>query len=220
MKKMRNLLAMGLVMVLLMTVAAPLAAAEEYYTYNDHTFAQGIDRVDCFNFVDADSYATLHTAVDTAILDWDWHLGLLNEQYGTSWDLVSFVGNRHEEVPMIECVAMTDAEYAAYAGSGVNDKVMINYYGLENGIVRSSVDRNTQNWYSVEIIFLVDQLRAAGELDDYAYLRSLANHEIGHALGLNHDEIDCGVIMYPNGDDRTAWVPTAKDLATVRYLYG
>lgn len=58
-----------------------------------------------------------------------------------------------------------------------------------------------------------------GTIEDVYQLKAIANHEIGHALGLAHYEYDNGVLMFP-GDNRTAEVPTAADLEGIYHLYG
>lgn len=119
------------------------------------------------------------------------------------------------------CYSMTAAEFKVQIDGELKDDkfVEVLYYTVSSGTTLQPVEKTAQDWQATEIIFLTDRLSANGYLNDYAALRSLANHEIGHALGLAHDVTDDGVLMYPNHNNRTAYVPTEQDLATVLYLY-
>ncbi len=55
--------------------------------------------------------------------------------------------------------------------------------------------------------------------NDVAAMRSIANHEIGHTLGLDHAD-DYGVIMHTPYEERTATVPTLDDLQGIWHIYG
>jgi len=69
------------------------------------------------------------------------------------------------------------------------------------------------------------------EEETKSFIRKVANHEIGHALGLAHDPRDNGIIMYGDNDhdmlegfeyyqeDWTATVPTLHDLMGVYLMY-
>ncbi|MBR5134949.1 MAG: hypothetical protein IKV35_05065, partial [Clostridia bacterium] len=128
MKMVKKGLAIVLMTAVLLTVFTPFVVAEEFYTYNGHTYEQGIDRVECLNLVDESAYAELHRAVDAAVLDWDWHLGLLNEQYDVYWNLISYVGNTAESVPMIRFETMSIEEYESNMGSISDDAIGVALY--------------------------------------------------------------------------------------------
>lgn len=49
-------------------------------------------------------------------------------------------------------------------------------------------------------------------------MRKTINHEIGHCVGLAHNESDNGTIMYPYLT-RTAHSPTLDDITGVRAKY-
>ena len=50
-------------------------------------------------------------------------------------------------------------------------------------------------------------------------MRKIIGHEIGHAIGLAHNESDNGTLMYPAWDASTAYCPTLDDISGVRALY-
>ena len=56
--------------------------------------------------------------------------------------------------------------------------------------------------------------------DYYQEMRKIINHEIGHAVGLMHNDYDNGTIMYPEYWKCTAYSPTLDDITGVRALYG
>lgn len=207
--------------VLSLMFIMPISAAS-YATWNDHKFTQGIGSVTCYNGVNGVQYPYIQAAVEYAIDDWNWHLGLLNEQYGVNWNLVDFTGDITQECAMIEFYVKTTSEYAAEASfdySATNAVANTILYGQSQGRLRNKLDDPQIDWSSATITFLSDQLEYFDQLEDLYELKTVANHEIGHALGLAHYSEDNGVLMYPYSD-RTAEVPTAADLEGIYHLYG
>lgn len=218
----------SIVLVLFMLCAVFVQpASAKHYTFNDHKLVQGIGNVECKNSIDSSKYSYMWLAVRDAIKDWDWHLGLLNEEYGVDWNLTDYyyTGEITGEYPTIEFHAMTSAEFTSaytdsYATIKSTTRAITRLYdgSINNNGKRIHADFLNEDWISSEIIFFMDRM---GEdvIENYNAFKSAANHEIGHVLGLRHDSSDYGVIMYPYFEERTATVPTAKDLATVYYLY-
>ncbi len=205
------------------------AGAETFYTFNGHKLSQGIGNVDCLNSVSVNQYPYLWGAVEDAIKDWDWHLGLLNEQYNVNWNLTKYSENGN--YPTIEFIAMTDGVYfkqfTDYYSRDINifTKAVTRLYKeeLDSNGNRSHASFRNEDWTTTQIVFLTDRwgdpLEDESPINDYYELKTTANHEIGHVLGLAHDPNDKGVIMYETANGRTATVPTLKDLETVYYLY-
>jgi len=66
-----------------------VSASDDGYLLIGAGFNQGIDEVTCKNNVNVEDFPILYAAIEAAIVDWDWHLALLNERYGKSWDMSS-----------------------------------------------------------------------------------------------------------------------------------
>ncbi len=159
-------------------------------------------------------------------------LGLLQTWYGVDWNLGRvYEGNYDGAHPEIEFVAMDFEEflytYDSYNTFGDNGipGARTRYYRYSNTESRNHISLDAEsglaleNWSSTEVVFFHDMLDQCGYLEDYTALKAMANHEIGHTLGLAHDTHDTGVIMYPYYEDMTATVPTRRDLETVYYIY-
>jgi len=206
-----------MVMAVLLTVSMMITVSADDNSYQllGGQFEQGIGNVTCENNVDVDTCPELYAAVAAAINDWDWHLGLLNEQYGVNWNMTSVAENG-----MIECLSLSNEEVMATSDFNNSNLIygLMAYVECYNGAQKVSV--GSSDWTSCKIVFVWENIDAAGKLNDYYYLKRLANHELGHTLGLGDYIFDNGVIMYPDGNTTTAFVPTAADLNGVYAIYG
>jgi len=90
----------------------------------------------------------------------------------------------------------------------------------------SPMTNPSAGWDKCKIVFMYERLEAQGVLENYYTLQIIANHEIGHALGLadyvdeQGNPLDNGVIMHPHYNTCTADVPTAADLNGIYAIYG
>ncbi len=200
-----------------------VSASGDGYLLLGGAFNQGIDEVTCKNNVNGEDYPILYAAIEAAIVDWDWHLALLNEQYGKSWDMISVTGSN----AMIEFYAMSNEEALAFLEVYTGSPTTLKPGGA--AFATHWVDSTTNNgpgWDICRIVFLYERLETQEVLEDYYTLQIIANHEIGHALGLDDyvDEqgnpLDNGVIMHPHYNTCTADVPTAADLNGIYAIYG
>jgi Domain of unknown function (DUF4214)/Matrixin len=53
-----------------------------------------------------------------------------------------------------------------------------------------------------------------------AHLQQVFEHEFGHALGLDHNQVDPNAVMYPNAGRSNDSGPDLSDIQTVQSLYG
>ncbi|MBQ4617809.1 MAG: matrixin family metalloprotease [Clostridia bacterium] len=210
--KTRMFLAVTMVLVVILTSCVGLVSAAG--------FKDGIGCVTCSNEI-APSYSELYAAVHAAVMDWDWHLAILNEQYGVDWNMTDTVEDQTDS--MIRFLAMNNQEAEQYsddlfenAHTIVSDQLIAMMFCFSSNTLVSS---DSSTWDRVEMIFLVDNLEKQDYLHDYFDLKQIVNHEIGHALGLADRTDDQGVIMYYNKETCTAEVATASDLQNVYFLY-
>ncbi len=207
-------LAAIVMMLTVSMVATAVSADDNAYHLLGGKYEQGISNVTCDNNVDVDICPELYAAVAAAVNDWDWHLGLLNEQYGVSWNMSSVTENG-----MIECLSWSNEEVLLASDfNSVAIADMMAYVEYYNGT--QIVAPSQSDWTNCKIVFLWENLEERGYLHDFDAMKGLANHEIGHTLGLGDYAGDTGVIMCNNMEFRTAYVPTAADLNGVYAIYG
>ncbi len=205
------------VVVLLCVMTTQLASASDYsYVLSGGRFSQGIENVTCKNNVPNSNFPELHDAVEAAIVDWDWHLAILNERNNKDWNMSSISGSN----AMIEFYAVSNVEAEAILSSylggiatideSVNSITILLY---DNALATGSL------WDKGIILLLYENMRDDGLLYDYYELQVYLNHEIGHTFGLGDCWNDNGVIMYVYPDFCTADVPTMPDLNDVYEIY-
>ena len=114
--------------------------------------------------------------------------------YTSSDATISFWG---ENQPYQKWVAIT----RHYSPNGVNMS--------ETGHVKD------YNWDHVVIAYNT----CLAPTSDYSKMRSIAGHEIGHAIGLDHHQSDNGVLMYQGYRERTAIVPSSYDIRAAIFVY-
>ncbi len=212
--------AISVVLCTVVLVSSVSAGIIEPYDIYGHQLVRGIENVRCLNQVNESLYTPLYRSVNAAIADWDWHLGLLNEQYGVNWNMSALNNGQNVGTPEITVYGLTYEEIKYTYDEDVYDPNEAVGFIMFYNSTGSRVTPEVSDWYSTEIVFCVDALSTAGYINDYTMLKSLVNHEIGHTLGLDHFDTDAGVIMYPNHPYRTATVPTAGDLAGIYAIYG
>ena len=70
-----------------------------------------------------------------------------------------------------------------------------------------------------DVIFNLNVTDSNASVYNTTYLTSTAGHEIGHALGLYHNENDNGTLMYPYHNTRTAHSPTYDEVQGIWQQY-
>ena len=174
----------------------------------------GIGSVTCSNRIDSTTHNVLWNAVQTAIADWDWHLSLLNAQYGVDWNVFSVGSTASATITVAE-------KPEGFGLLGTAETIMYAFTEDEGDrFLTNDVDPSQKDWKTVIVWVDIEEIDGLGYLNNATYLRRMMNHEFGHALGLNHYSDDEGVIMYDVIDNQTATVPTEADLAGIYYLYG
>lgn len=224
-----------IVVVLLCSVFTQIVSAgDDSYCLLGGRFTQGIENVTCKNNVLVSDFPELYAAVEAAIVDWDWHLSILNERYNVNWNMTSTA----DENAMVTFCAMSNAdatefvrEYAKDEEGNIPEGLEFAPYSTPVGFTTfwnddESIKEYTDSWNECIVVFLYENMSWQGILDDYYTLQIIVNHEIGHTLGLDEygngdgeGEEDTGVIMHPNYNTCTADVPTLADLNGVYEIY-
>lgn len=218
--KFRKVCCLFLVFCMVFTVTVSASNDDHFRLYSDTGLRGGIGSVTCGNHIDAQQYPVLHNAVEAAIDDWDWHLGLLNAEYNVNWNLFSIGTGSHPDL-------MFTIDKSQQIPS---DKWAVTRHYIYDTSDNVPVDPDTVNkmwvahnpavgpWDYGYVWFSIENIRNDGYLNDFESMRGLANHEIGHFLGLNEYWSDYGVVMFP-GANRTSNVPTRADLMGIYELY-
>ena len=229
MKHLKHLLSFLLTAILIlcsMSIAVHAELADQENINDPHLqggeFVQGIGNVTCISKVDVSLYPELYAAIHAAILDWDWHLNILNEQFQVNWNITDITGK--QTYGMIEFCTMnrsqaTDLYHSRFpeANDTSISESAAAFTTWRDG--SSPINSLEYKWTAADVVFLWDNLLEGNHLYDYNYLKKVANHEIGHALGLADQYEDNGVIMYYAVDENTANVATAFDLVNIYCCY-
>ncbi len=143
-------------------------------------------------------------ACTAAMDDWNWAVNPYNNGSGTDFYFrrvyssadatVRFWGESHPYDDWAGLTRLFDA----------NDNLMNNDYSYLYS-----------DWYNASIIF--NTVKAP--VDNATIMKSIAGHEVGHAIGLAHNQKDNGVLMFQGYNVRTADSPTDDDVYGVRALY-
>ena len=139
-----------------------------------------------------------------AIDDWNWVLNAKNDGDG-----VDFYFHRVSGVNIIQkatvYIRYVDYPKQTYTGITVSYKeetplTPIPYTDFERSIITiNQAQTPTYNYFQE--------------------MRKIIGHEIGHCIGLAHNEKDRGTLMYPDWDVSTAYCPTLDDITGVRAKY-
>jgi len=200
MGKIRKILSFGIVAV--MVASYSILPSNEYNLFGSGKLAGGI-----YNrtyYIGCSSYKYIN-AFNAAIEDWNWALNPNDNGSG-----VDFYFRRvNSSAGTTICFWGETRPNESWAGEtrllDANGKNMVN-----NGTFRYS------NWVHASISFNT----ACVPENNASKMRSIAGHEIGHAIGLAHNQSDNGVLMYQGFVARTAIVPTDDDIAGARAIYG
>lgn len=200
MGKIRKILSFGIVAV--MVASYSILPSNAYNLFGSGKLAGGI-----YNrtyYIGCSSYKYIN-AFNAAIEDWNWALNPNDNGSG-----VDFYFRRvNSSAGTTICFWGETRPNESWAGEtrllDANGKNM-----LDNGSYRYS------NWVHASISFNT----ACVPENNASKMRSIAGHEIGHAIGLAHNQADNGVLMYQGFIARTAIVPTDDDIAGARAIYG
>ena len=200
MGKIRKILSFGIVAV--MVASYSILPSNAYNLFGSGKLAGGI-----YNrtyYIGCSSYKYIN-AFNAAIEDWNWALNPNDNGIG-----VDFYFRRvNSSAGTTICFWGETRPNESWAGEtrllDANGKNM-----LDNGSYRYS------NWVHASISFNTARVPE----NNASKMRSIAGHEIGHAIGLAHNQSDNGVLMYQGFVTRTAIVPTDDDTAGARAIYG
>lgn len=200
MGKIRKILSFGIVAV--MVASYSILPSNAYNLFGSGKLAGGI-----YNrtyYIGCSSYKYIN-AFNAAIEDWNWALNPNDNGSG-----VDFYFRRvNSSAGTTICFWGETRPNESWAGEtrllDANGKNMVN-----NGTFRYS------NWVHASISFNT----VCVPENNASKMRSIAGHEIGHAIGLAHNQSDNGVLMYQGFVARTAIVPTDDDIAGARAIYG
>ena len=190
MGKMKKLLSLEIVAALVVSFSVLPSSA--YNLLGSGKLAGGI-----YNrtyYIGCSSYKYIN-AFNAAIEDWNWALNPNDNGSG-----VDFYFRR-----VNSSAGTTICFWGETRPLDANGKNM-----LDNGSYRYS------NWVHASISFNTARVPE----NNASKMRSIAGHEIGHAIGLAHNQSDNGVLMYQGFVARTAIVPTDDDTAGARAIYG
>ena len=99
-----------------------------------------------------------------------------------------------------------------------NAVAVTKYYNIDSSWIAVPVTNHGNRDYA-DVIFNLNVTDSNASVYNTTYLTSTSGHEIGHALGLYHNENDNGTLMYPYHNTRTAHSPTYDEVQGIWQQY-
>ena len=148
-----------------------------------------------------ESGATYLDSAVQAFDDWNWVLNANNDGEGVDFYFHRISGEEIYNKAVIYIYSIYDTQEP---GTGIT------HFYTGNEI---DPDRNWEHCY-----IAINEAKEP-TFNYFEEMRKVIGHEIGHCIGLAHNESDNGTLMYPYWQTCTAYCPTLDDITGVRIKY-
>ncbi|GEM_PF-1293856 len=177
----------------------------------------------------AGAYSLHPGKLSKGIKNQTYYVGLTNSRYSNA--CVAGVNNWNyavQNTPLTSSLGFSFTKSSKITGSTIrfwgeklavsNAVAVTKYYNIDSSWNAVPVTNHGNRDYA-DVIFNLNVTDSNASVYNTTYLTSTAGHEIGHALGLYHNENDNGTLMYPYHNTRTAHSPTYDEVQGIWQQY-